>query len=187
MNCFTNKHRQLHNCPTFTVKDNTLFFVPVLDKAWGRCWYRAANTETAPPVPSHSQRPDTVSPHESSLHLPCRFPVRGNQGFTPETQHQVHLKQHNNGSSHLHLERTPLYFRDTLGDDEGDAVTGTAGYLREVSAKQLQAALQLLVTTLDGQSLQTAFVTCQETLRTQEKWSVSFILKVTFISCDSFI
>lgn len=79
-----------------------------------------------------------------------------------------------NALSHLHLERPSLYLGDTLGDDEGDAVTGTAGYLREVPAKQLQTALQLLMATLDGQSLQTALVTCQETLwRTEEKKALS--------------
>lgn len=72
---------------------------------------------------------------------------------------------------HLHLERPSLYLGDALGDDEGDAVTGAAGYLREVPAEQLQAALQLLVAALDGQSLQAALVTRQETLRTEKKAS----------------
>lgn len=71
--------------------------------------------------------------------------------------------------SHLHLECPSLYLRDALGDDEGDAVTGTAGHLSELPAKQLQTALQLLMAALDGQSLQTAFVTRQETLRTEKK------------------
>lgn len=66
--------------------------------------------------------------------------------------------------SHLHLERSSLYLGDALGDDEGDAVARAAGHLREVPAKQLQTALQLLMTALDGQSLQTALVACQETL-----------------------
>lgn len=70
--------------------------------------------------------------------------------------------------SHLHPECPPLYLGDTLGNDEGDAVTGTAGYLREIPAEQLQTALQLLMATLNGQSLQAALVTCQETLRTEE-------------------
>ncbi len=69
--------------------------------------------------------------------------------------------------SHLHLERPSLYLRNALGDDEGDAVTGTAGHLRELPAKQLQTTLQLLMATLDCQSLQTALVTGQETLRTE--------------------
>lgn len=71
--------------------------------------------------------------------------------------------------SHLHLERPSLYLGDALGDDEGDAVAGTAGHLREVPAEQLQTALQLLVAALDGQSLQTALVTRQETLWRTEK------------------
>lgn len=71
--------------------------------------------------------------------------------------------------SHLHLECPSLYLGDALGDDEGDAVTGTVGYLREIPAKQLQTALQLLMATLDGQSLQAALVTCQETLQGQRR------------------
>ena len=77
--------------------------------------------------------------------------------------------------AHLHLESPPLDLRDALGDDEGDPVTGTAGHLRELPAEQLQTALELLVATLDGQSLQTALVTSQETLRTEKiaatRWS----------------
>ena len=68
---------------------------------------------------------------------------------------------------HLHLECAPLDLRDTLCDDEGDTVAGTAGHLRELPAKQLQTALQLLMTALDGQSLQTALMARQETLREQ--------------------
>lgn len=71
--------------------------------------------------------------------------------------------------SHLHLERPSLYLRDALGDDEGDAVAGTVVHLREIPAKQLEATLQLLVATLDGQSLQTALVTGQEALRGQKR------------------
>lgn len=55
--------------------------------------------------------------------------------------------------SHLHLQRPSLYLRNALGDDKGDAIAGAAGYLGEVPAEQLQTALQLLMATLDGQSL----------------------------------
>lgn len=86
----------------------------------------------------------------------------------PEGKDSYTLLQHSiNSLSHLHLECTSFYLRDALGDDEGDAVTGTAGYLREIPAKQLQTALKLLMATLDCQSLQTALVTRQETLRTE--------------------
>lgn len=71
--------------------------------------------------------------------------------------------------SHLHPECPSFYLRDTLGDDKGDAITSTAGYLREISAKQLQTALQLLMATLDSQSLQTAFVARQEALQRQRR------------------
>lgn len=67
-------------------------------------------------------------------------------------------------TSHLHLERPSLYLGDALGDDERDAVAGTAGHLREIPAEQLEATLQLLVAALDGQSLQAALVTGQEAL-----------------------
>lgn len=67
--------------------------------------------------------------------------------------------------SHLHLHGPSLYLRDALGNDEGDAVTGTTGYLRELPAEQQQTTLQLLVATLDGQGLQTTLVTRQETLQ----------------------
>lgn len=68
--------------------------------------------------------------------------------------------------SHLHLQRPPLDLRDALGDDERDAVAGAAGHLREFPPEELQTAPQLLVAALDGQRLQAAFVTSQETLRT---------------------
>lgn len=67
--------------------------------------------------------------------------------------------------SHLHLHGSSLYLRDALGNDEGDAVTGTTGHLRELPAEQQQTTLQLLVATLDGQGLQTTLVTRQETLQ----------------------
>lgn len=70
--------------------------------------------------------------------------------------------------SHLHLQRPSLDLRNALGDDEGDAVAGTAGHLGEVPAEELQTALQLLMAALDGQSLQTALVTGQETLTAEE-------------------
>lgn len=66
--------------------------------------------------------------------------------------------------SHLHLHGSSLYLRDALGEDEGDAIVGAAGHLAEVPAEELQAALQLLVAALDGQRLQAALVTRQETL-----------------------
>lgn len=58
-----------------------------------------------------------------------------------------------NAHSHLHLQRPSLYLRNALGDDKGDAIAGAAGYLGELPAEQLQTALQLLMATLDGQSL----------------------------------
>lgn len=64
----------------------------------------------------------------------------------------------------LHLHGPSLYLGDALGEDEGDAVVGTAGHLGELPAEELQAALQLLVAALDGQGLQAALVTRQETL-----------------------
>lgn len=76
---------------------------------------------------------------------------------------------HTHSLTHLHLERPSLNLRDALGDDEGDAVTGTAGHLREFPAEELKAALQLLMATLDGHSLQAALVTCQETLQRQKE------------------
>jgi len=65
---------------------------------------------------------------------------------------------------HLELERPPLDLRDALGDDEGDAVAGTAGHLGEVLAEQLQAAVELLGAALDGQGLQATLVARQEAL-----------------------
>lgn len=64
----------------------------------------------------------------------------------------------------LHLHGPSLYLGDALGEDEGDAVVGAAGHLGELPAEELQAALQLLVAALDGQRLQAALVTRQETL-----------------------
>lgn len=84
-----------------------------------------------------------------------------NQKSTTPSTHSIRA------FSHLHLQCPSLDLRDALGDDEGNTVTGTAGYLSEISAKQLQTALQLLMTTLDRQSFQTALVTRQETLRKQ--------------------
>lgn len=126
-----------------------------------------ASTGTAPPAPSHSRRPGTASPRESSPHSLCKSPVRRKQQLNPP--HLQPNQQIEKQRSYLHLERASLNLRDALGDDEGDAVTGTAGDLSKVPAKQLQAALQLLVATLDGQSLQTALVTRQETLRAGQK------------------
>lgn len=130
-----------------------------------------ANTETTRPALFHSQRPDTVSPHGSSLHSPCRCPEKrrfkpngskaNNQKSTTPSKRSIRA------FSHLHLQCPSLDLRDALGDDEGNTVTGTAGYLSEISAKQLQTALQLLMTTLDRQSFQTALVARQETLRKQ--------------------
>lgn len=130
------------------------------------------NTGTALPAPCHSQRPDTASPHESSPRSPCRCPARKKQTVQDTSErfrHPALTFTHRINAPHLHLERPPLYLGDALGDDEGDAVTGTAGYLREVPAEQLQTALQLLMAALDGQSLQTALVTRQETLRRPEE------------------
>lgn len=67
--------------------------------------------------------------------------------------------------TNLHLHGPSLYFRDALGEDEGDAVVGAAGHLTKLPPEELQAALQLLVAALDGQRLQAALVTRQETLR----------------------
>lgn len=69
----------------------------------------------------------------------------------------------------LHLHGPSLDLGDALGEDEGDAVVGTAGHLAELPAEELQAALQLLVAALDGQRLQAALVTGQETLPGEEK------------------
>lgn len=70
---------------------------------------------------------------------------------------------------YLHIHGPSLYLGDALGEDEGDAVVGTASHLAELPAEELQAALQLLVAALDGQRLQAAFVTRQETLRGEEE------------------
>ena len=51
---------------------------------------------------------------------------------------------------HLGAQRPLLDLKDALLDDEGHAVGGAAGSMAEVLAKELQAALQLLVATLDG-------------------------------------
>lgn len=102
--------------------------------------------------------------------MPCKEEEDGLKYLCgKDSRHPAILALTQSINSHLHLERPSLYLRDTLGDDEGDAVTGTAGYLREVPAEQLQTALQLLMAALDGQSLQTALVTRQETLRTEKK------------------
>lgn len=67
--------------------------------------------------------------------------------------------------TNLHLHGPSLDLRDALGEDEGDAVVGTAGHLAELPAEELQTALQLLVAALDGQRLQAALMTRQEALR----------------------
>lgn len=64
----------------------------------------------------------------------------------------------------LHLHGPSLDLADALGEDEGDVVVGAACHLAELPAEELQAALQLLVAALDGQRLQAALVTGQETL-----------------------
>lgn len=59
----------------------------------------------------------------------------------------------------------PLNLTDTFFDNEGHPIRGAEGCLAEVLSKELQAALKLLVATLDGQGLQTLFVTSQTALR----------------------
>lgn len=107
---------------------------------------------------------------------------RGEKRFIPNSS-KAKIQKSTNPSkrsirafSHLHLQRPSLNLRDALGDDEGNTVTGTAGYLSEISAKQLQTALQLLMTTLDRQSLQTALVARQEALRKQKTVNMMTIL-----------
>lgn len=59
----------------------------------------------------------------------------------------------------------PLDLTDTFFDNEGHPIRGAVGCLAEVLSKQLQATLKLLVATLDGQGLQTLFMTSQTALR----------------------
>lgn len=65
----------------------------------------------------------------------------------------------------------PLNLTDTFFDNEGHPIRGVEGHLAEVLSKELQAALKLLVATLDGQGLQTLFVTSQTALR-EDKMSL---------------
>lgn len=78
--------------------------------------------------------------------------------------------------SHLHFERSPLDLCDAFLDDEGNALHVTLQDLREIAAEELQTTLELLMTTLDGQRLQTLLMTRQETLDTQTHTSSSLIL-----------
>lgn len=67
-------------------------------------------------------------------------------------------------SSHLGAQSPPLDLTHTLLDNEGHAIGGATGCLAEVLSKELQAALKLLVSTLDGQGLQTLLVAGQAAL-----------------------
>lgn len=77
------------------------------------------------------------------------------------------LAKHNHADSapYLHSQRPPFDLTDTLFDDKGDAVRAAVGHLGEILSEQLQAALEFLVATLDGQRLQAALMAGQETLR----------------------
>lgn len=77
----------------------------------------------------------------------------------------------------LHSQRSSLDLSDALLDDEGDAVWTVAGHLQEILSEQLKATLEFLVATLNGQSLQTAFVTSQETLQRGNQTLLWFIIK----------
>lgn len=67
--------------------------------------------------------------------------------------------------AYLHSQSPSLDLSDALLDDEGDPVGTVAGHLWEILPEQLKATLEFLVATLNGQSLQAAFVTSQETLQ----------------------
>lgn len=68
------------------------------------------------------------------------------------------------GSDHLGAQRPPLYFADAFLDDEWHSVMRAAGRLAKVLAKELQAALKLLVAALNGQGLQTLLMAGQAAL-----------------------
>lgn len=56
---------------------------------------------------------------------------------------------------YLNIESSALNLRCALSYDEGDAVRAVVCCLREVNTKEVQPAVQLLMSTLDGQGLQT--------------------------------
>ena len=68
--------------------------------------------------------------------------------------------------AHLHLQCPLLDLLDALLDDERNAIRTALEHAGEVTAKQLETALQLLVTTLDGQGLQALLMAGQEALQT---------------------
>lgn len=70
-------------------------YAPVWGKAWGRCWCHVASTGTAPPAPSHSRRPGTASPRESSPHSLCKSPVRRKQQLNPHIFNQISRQRNN--------------------------------------------------------------------------------------------
>lgn len=67
--------------------------------------------------------------------------------------------------SHLHFECSPLDLCDAFLDDEGNALHVVLKDPREITAEELQTALELLMTALDGQRLQTLLMTRQKTLK----------------------
>lgn len=77
--------------------------------------------------------------------------------------------------AYLHPQRSSLDLSDALLDDEGDAVWTVAGHLQEILSEQLKATLEFLVATLNGQSLQAAFVTSQETLQRGNQTLISLV------------
>lgn len=67
--------------------------------------------------------------------------------------------------SHLHPKRSPFNLTCALFDDERNSIRAAVGHLRKLLSKELKAALQFLMSTLDCQGLQTAFMASQETLQ----------------------
>lgn len=93
--------------------------------------------------------------------MPCRSPGVGPVSLGPRPPPRWEPPP---PPPHLGAQRPPLDLADALLDNEGHAVGGAAGRLAEVLAEQLQAALQLLVSALYGQRLQTFLVAGQAAL-----------------------
>lgn len=66
---------------------------------------------------------------------------------------------------YLNVQGTALDFRGAFFDDKGDAIKTVLSYLGKVNPKQVQSTLELLMTTLNGKSLQAFLVTGQGALR----------------------